>query len=203
MRFLALFILICLPAFASAEERFGAWVTRELNNQPFFTQSIGWDMPDPSVTIADPILKTEGDIGFIDTPNSTAWVVGILDSENEARLSGLGLVWSDDPIDRAVSWGVPQTQSGYVAFQTPRQTLVDEALPDDIALQMMTATPGPILVVQPDETEFPTGDSGITGGCFEATALYNDADALVAVVVLFQSGARVDTDETACGALTS
>lgn len=203
MRLFALCLAICLPTLSHASDRFGDWVASELGFQPFYAQSIGWDMPEPSVTIADPLLPAEAAGAFIETPKTTAWVVGILEAPSAARLTGLALVWSDGPFDSAVSLDALQTQSGFVAFQTPRQTWVSTALPQDIASKMNELSPGPILAEQPDGTTFPVGDSGVLGGCLDITALYTNTKDLIALVVLFQSDARRDAADVTCASLTS
>ena len=203
MRLVIALILLCFPTTGATQDRFGAWVSRNLGYAPVYTQSIGWDMPQTTVTIADPLLQTEAETSFIETPDSTAWVVGILSDASDARLSGLALVWSDGPYDRVVSLDFQQTQSGYVAFQTPRQTWVGDGLAQKIATQMNTLSPGPVLVAQPDGSLFPVGDAGRTHGCFQASVLYNDIDALIALVVLFQSQSRIDADAPTCIPLIS
>lgn len=203
MRLYLLLLTLCLPTFSHAEDRFGDWVASQLGFAPFYAQSIGWDMPETSVTISDPLSETDTEVSFLETPPTTAWVVGIFNEASDARLSGFALVWSDGPFDRVAPSGIVQTQSGYVAFQTPKQTWVSIALPEKIAAQMIDLSPGPILTQQPDGTVFPVGDSGVSGSCFEASALYKDNDELIALVVLFKSNARVDADASACIALTS
>lgn len=203
MRCFMLVLALCLPTFGKAADRFGDWVTRELGYEPFYAQSIGWEMPEFSVTVADPLTQAVPEGDFLQTPPSTAWVVGIMKDAADARLLGLALVWADGPFDSAVDLGKLQTQSGFVAFQTPRQTSVSIGLPQDIAEKMSDQTPGPILAQQPDGTFFPVGDSGFARGCLQITALYADTKELIALIVLADANARVDTDEVACAMLTS
>lgn len=203
MRLFTLLTALCLPTLGQASDRFGDWVAGELGFQPFYAQSIGWDMPEPSVTIVDPLLQVETEGGFVETPASTAWVVGISGEASDARLTGLALVWSDGPFDSIVTLGTLQTQSGFVAFQTPRQTWVGDALLQDIAVKMTDLSPGPILAQQPDGTIFPVGDTGVARGCLEITALYRNTKDLVALVVLPNADARVNAADATCASLTS
>ena len=203
MRLLVILTALCLPNLGQASDRFGDWVASELGFQPFYAQSIGWDMPEPSVTIKDPLVQAEIEGAFVETPTSTAWVVGILGQGSDARLTGLALVWSDDPFDSIVTLGALQTQSGLVAFQTPQQTWVGNALPQDIAAKMIDRSPGPILAQQPDGTVFPVGDAGVARGCLEITALYRNTKDLVALVVLSRPDARAGAADVTCASLTS
>ncbi len=203
MRNLAVIACLCLPTWGIAQDRFDAWVADQMGFAPFFSQSIGWEMPQNSVTVLDPLAQSTEGVDFVETPDSTAWVVGILDDASAARMSGLGLVWSDGFVDRAVSLGFAQTRSGFVAFQTDGQIWAGNMLPQTVLAQINTLTPGPALVEQPDGSVFPAGDLGLSGACLEMIALYKDDDALLGLVVLIQSSTRRDADATACAPLTT
>lgn len=208
MRLCLAFGLLCLPSIGNAQERFGDWVAAQFGSQPFYAQSIGWDMSEPSVIVTDPASANDAKGRLIDTPETTAWLVGMLDHQGDDRLSGMALVWSDGLIDRVVALPSIVSKSGIVGFQTGRDfALMQNAPADDVAAlvsaQLDMVAPGPVLVRLPAGIEFPVGDSALPDRCFEVSALYKDDDALVALVVLFKSYSRDDGGTAACSPLTS
>jgi hypothetical protein len=195
-------MMLCLPTVGAAQDRLGEWVAQQLGYEPFYTQSIGWDMPAPTVRAADPFTAETG-TSFVPTPETTAWVVGIMENEGDTQLTGMALVWSDGPLTRSVQLSPPQSRTGLVAFQTPTQSATSEEMKAALAAQLDGMAAGPILIESADGTLFAVGDSRLPDGCFSFSALYKSNDDLVALVVLFQSQSRVDADTPACIPLTS
>lgn len=202
MKSLAAVVLTLWAPFAHAEQRFGDWVTDQLGFEPLFSQSIGWDMPAATVMVTDPLAGVSTDATPIATPQTTAWLVGMFENEEDSVLAGMALVWSDWPYDRVERLAPPISQSGSVAFQT-NQDLRPDLLAETVGAQLVRYTPGPFLAQIPDGTVFPVGESGRPNQCFQFHALYNNNDDLMALVVLFQSHLRDDADATKCAPLTS
>ncbi|WP_375255023.1 hypothetical protein [Yoonia sp.] len=203
MRLLLVLALLFTASATFAQDRFGDWVSQQLGFEPVYAQSIGWDMPEPSVRVTDPMFPVNGGASVIDTPETTAWLVGMSANPEDDDLAGMALVWSDGPFARVVQLVPAISQSGIVAFQTPRQIGVMDDFAAILADQMAPYAPGPVLARLSDSSDFAVGDSGRPGQCFQFSALYKSNDDLVALVVLFQSHLRDDADAPACGPLTS
>lgn len=195
-------ILAFCASVANAEQRFGDWVTDQLGFEPFYSQSIGWEMPTTSVLVTDPLAGVSVNTSSIATPETTAWLVGMFANEEDSYLAGMALVWSDWPFDKVERLASPISQSGSVAFQT-NQNLRPDLLAEAVKTQLNRQSPGPFLAQIPDGSVFPVGESGRPNQCFQFHALYNNNDDLMALVVLFQSHLRDDADTPKCAPLTS
>ena len=212
MQILIAFVLIGLPTFCAAEQRFGEWVTQQLGYEPQYSQSIEWQMNDVAVVVGDPTSVATTASPSVSAPNTTAWLVGLSTPQRTKGLIGMALVWSDYPFENAVALSTYRSQSGLAAFMTDSdlqaldrlyQTDGGKAAEKTIHDHLGQHAPGPFLAQLPDGPVFPVAVSGGQGDCNQVTALYQDAGALSALVVLFFVNGRDDATALACDPLLS